>query len=82
MMLKCVMAKNCNVKCPAGLTTNAEAFDGDPRQLAQYFINVAQEVREFSHASVCVRCVKRGRSDLLHLMDHPLEVKNSICAPC
>ena len=22
MMLKCVMAKNCNVKCPAGLTTN------------------------------------------------------------
>ena len=28
MMLKCVMAKNCNIKCPAGLTTNAEAFDG------------------------------------------------------
>ncbi|MEM6550807.1 MAG: glutamate synthase-related protein, partial [Planctomycetota bacterium] len=25
MMLKCVMAKNCNIKCPAGLTTNAEA---------------------------------------------------------
>ncbi|MEM6682472.1 MAG: glutamate synthase-related protein, partial [Pseudomonadota bacterium] len=31
MMLKCVMAKNCNVKCPAGLTTNPEVFDGDPR---------------------------------------------------
>ena len=30
MMLKCVMAKNCNVTCPAGLTTNAEVFDGDP----------------------------------------------------
>ncbi|MBQ1520483.1 MAG: hypothetical protein IIZ56_03305, partial [Clostridia bacterium] len=25
MMLRCVMAKNCNIKCPAGLTTNAEA---------------------------------------------------------
>ena len=34
MMLKCVMAKNCNVKCPAGLTTNPEVFDGDPRALA------------------------------------------------
>ena len=31
MMLKCVMAKNCNIKCPAGLTTNPEVFDGDPR---------------------------------------------------
>ena len=46
MMLKCVMAKNCNIKCPAGLTTNPEIFDGDPRSLAQYFINVAHEVRE------------------------------------
>lgn len=75
MMLKCVMAKNCNVKCPAGLTTNAEAFDGDPRQLAQYFINVAQEVREFL-ARLGLRSLReaRGRSDLLHLMDHPLEV--------
>ncbi|MDJ0022623.1 glutamate synthase-related protein [Pantoea eucrina] len=75
MMLKCVMAKNCNVKCPAGLTTNAEAFDGDPRQLAQYFINVAQEVREFL-ARLGLRSLReaRGRADLLHLMDHPLEV--------
>ncbi|PJZ02550.1 glutamate synthase large subunit [Pantoea rodasii] len=75
MMLKCVMAKNCNVKCPAGLTTNAEAFDGDPRQLAQYFVNVAQEVREFL-ARLGLRSLReaRGRSDLLHLMDHPLEV--------
>ncbi|QUG74151.1 glutamate synthase large subunit [Erwinia sp. E602] len=75
MMLKCVMAKNCNVKCPAGLTTNAEAFDGDPRQLAQYFINVAQEVREML-ARLGLRSLReaRGRSDLLHLMDHPLEV--------
>ena len=38
------MAKNCNVKCPAGLTTtNQKFFDGDPRALAQYFLNVAQE---------------------------------------
>ncbi len=75
MMLKCVMAKNCNVKCPAGLTTNAEAFDGDPRQLAQYFINVAHEVREIL-ARLGLRSLReaRGRSDLLHLMDHPLEV--------
>ena len=75
MMLKCVMAKNCNVKCPAGLTTNAEAFDGDPRQLAQYFINVAHEVREIL-SRLGLRSLReaRGRSDLLHLMDHPLEV--------
>ena len=75
MMLKCVMAKNCNVKCPAGLTTNAEAFDGDPRQLAQYFMNVAHEVREML-ARLGLRSLReaRGRADLLHLMDHPLEV--------
>ncbi len=75
MMLKCVMAKNCNIKCPAGLTTNAEAFDGDPRQLAQYFMNVAHEVREIL-ARMGLRSLReaRGRSDLLHLMDHPSEV--------
>ncbi len=75
MMLKCVMAKNCNVKCPAGLTTNAEAFDGDPRQLAQYFLNVAHEVREIL-ARLGLRSLReaRGRADMLHLMDHPLEV--------
>ena len=75
MMLKCVMAKNCNVKCPAGLTTNAETFDGDPRALAQYLLNVAHEVREilatlgFSNLRAA-----RGRSDLLHLLDHPSSV--------
>lgn len=75
MMLKCVMAKNCNVKCPAGLTTNAESFDGDPRQLGQYFINVAHEVREIL-ARLGLRSLKeaRGHSELLHLMDHPREV--------
>ena len=46
MMLKCVMAKNCNIKCPAGLTTNSEVFDGDPRALAQYLLNIAHEARE------------------------------------
>ena len=75
MMLKCVMAKNCNVKCPAGLTTNAETFDGDPRALGQYLLNLAHEVREIL-ASLGLRSLdeSRGRSDLLHLMDHPSSV--------
>lgn len=75
MMLKCVMAKNCNVKCPAGLTTNAEAFDGDPRALAQYLLNLAHEVREIL-ASLGLRSLDeaRGRCDLLHLLDHPSSV--------
>ncbi|MEM9657491.1 MAG: glutamate synthase-related protein, partial [Planctomycetota bacterium] len=75
MMLKCVMAKNCNVKCPAGLTTNAEAFDGDPRALAQYLINIAHEVREIL-ASLGLRSLdeSRGRADLLHLLNHPSSV--------
>ena len=71
MMLKCVMAKNCNVKCPAGLTTNAEAFEGDPRALAQYLINVAHEVREIL-ASLGLKSLEeaRGRTDLLQLLNH------------
>ncbi|MEM0986561.1 MAG: glutamate synthase-related protein [Pseudomonadota bacterium] len=75
MMLKCVMAKNCNVKCPAGLTTNAELFDGDPRSLAQYFLNIAHETREIL-ASLGFRSLDeaRGRADLLHLLDHPRSV--------
>ncbi|MCP4206571.1 MAG: glutamate synthase large subunit [Shimia sp.] len=75
MMLKCVMAKNCNVKCPAGLTTNPEVFDGDPRALAQYLLNIAHEVREIL-SSLGLKSLKeaRGRSDLLHLLDHPASV--------
>ncbi|MEM9247838.1 MAG: glutamate synthase-related protein [Pseudomonadota bacterium] len=75
MMLKCVMAKNCNVKCPAGLTTNPEVFDGDPRALAQYLLNIAHEVREIL-ASLGFRSLDeaRGRADLLHLLDHPASV--------
>ncbi|MEL7335512.1 MAG: glutamate synthase-related protein, partial [Planctomycetota bacterium] len=75
MMLKCVMAKNCNIKCPAGLTTNAEAFAGDPRALAQYLLNVAHEVRELL-AMLGLRSLDeaRGRADLLHLLDHPRSV--------
>ncbi len=75
MMLKCVMAKNCNVKCPAGLTTNAETFDGDPRALAQYLLNLAHEVREIL-ASLGFKSLEaaRGRADLLHLLDHPSSV--------
>ncbi|WP_018602928.1 glutamate synthase-related protein [Mycobacterium sp. 155] len=75
MMLKCVMAKNCNIKCPAGLTTNAEAFDGDPRALAQYLLNVSHEVRELL-ATLGLPSLRaaRGRSDLLHLLDHPSSI--------
>ncbi|WP_172891542.1 glutamate synthase-related protein [Cohaesibacter sp. ES.047] len=72
MMLKCVMAKNCNVKCPAGLTTNSEVFDGDPRALAQYLLNIAHEAREIL-ASLGFKSMReaRGRSDYLHLVKHP-----------
>lgn len=72
MMLKCVMAKNCNVKCPAGLTTNAELYDGDPRALAQYFINLAHEVREIL-AQIGYRSLRevRGQTNLLNLIKHP-----------
>ncbi|CUH50730.1 glutamate synthase-related protein [Shimia marina] len=75
MMLKCVMAKNCNVKCPAGLTTNPEVFDGDPRALAQYLLNIAHEVREILAVLGLTSLEEaRGRSDLLHLLDHPSSV--------
>ncbi|MGV3549353.1 glutamate synthase-related protein [Rhizobium sp.] len=75
MMLKCVMAKNCNIKCPAGLTTNQEVFDGDPRALAQYLLNIAHETREVL-ASIGMPSLRaaRGRADLLHLLDHPSSV--------
>ncbi|WP_151719453.1 glutamate synthase-related protein [Gemmobacter serpentinus] len=75
MMLKCVMAKNCNIKCPAGLTTNPEAFDGDPRALAQYLLNIAHEVREIL-ATLGLPSLQaaRGRAELLHLLDHPSSV--------
>lgn len=75
MMLKCVMAKNCNIKCPAGLTTNSEAFEGDPRALAQYLLNISHEVREIL-AMLGLQSLRhaRGRSDLLHLLDHPSSI--------
>ena len=70
MMMKCVMAKNCNIKCPAGLTTNAEVFNGDPRILAQFYLNVAHEVREIL-AELGLKSLQeaRGRSDLLNLVN-------------
>ncbi|MGC0366258.1 glutamate synthase (NADPH/NADH) large chain [Rhodococcus sp. 27YEA15] len=77
MMMGCVMAKNCNIKCPAGLTTNPELFDGDPRAMAQYLLNIAHETRELL-ANLGMRSLQeaRGRSDLLHLLDHPSIVGN------
>jgi len=71
MMLRCVMAKNCNVRCPAGLTTIHEEFKGDPRVLAQYFMNLAHEVREILAALGYSSLSEiRGQTDLLHLMNH------------
>ena len=71
MMLRCVMAKNCNIRCPAGLTTAHEEFKGDPRVLAQFFMNLAHEVREIladlGYASL--REI-RGKTELLHLINH------------
>ncbi len=72
MMLRCVMAKNCNIKCPAGLTTAHEEFKGDARILAQYFMNLAHEVREIL-AQLGYTSLReiRGQTDLLHLINHP-----------
>jgi glutamate synthase (NADPH/NADH) large chain len=71
MMLRCVMAKNCNVRCPAGLTTSHEEFKGDPRILAQYFMNLAHEVREIL-AALGYKSLSdiRGETHLLHLITH------------
>ncbi|OYW58989.1 MAG: glutamate synthase large subunit [Rhizobiales bacterium 12-68-15] len=75
MMLKCVMAKNCNIKCPAGLTTNSELFDGDPRSLGQYLMNIAHETREIlASLGLPSLAAARGRADMLHLLDHPASV--------
>lgn len=72
MMLRCVMAKNCNIKCPAGLTTAHEEFKGDARVLAQYFMNLAHEVREIlAHLGYQSLREIRGKTDLLHLINHP-----------
>jgi len=71
MMLRCVMAKNCNVRCPAGLTTIHEEFKGDPRVLAQYFMNLSHEVRKIL-ATLGYQSLSeiRGQTDLLHLINH------------
>jgi len=75
MMLKCVQAKNCHLKCPMGLTTNPELYKGDPRALAQYFLNLAHEIRELL-ASLGQSSLKaiRGKTQLLFLLDHPAVV--------
>jgi glutamate synthase (NADPH/NADH) large chain len=72
MMLRCVMAKNCNIKCPAGLTTDHEEFKGDARVLAQYLMNLAHEVREIlADLGYHSLAEIRGQTDLLHLINHP-----------
>ena len=77
MMLKCVMAKNCNVKCPAGLTTNPEVFEGDARALAQFFLNIAHDVRRIlARLGYQSLDAIRGKTSLLHLIDHPTIVGN------
>jgi glutamate synthase (NADPH/NADH) large chain len=75
MMLRCVMAKNCNILCPAGLTTAHEEFKGDPRVLAQYFMNLAHEVREILASLGYTSLAEiRGQTDLLQLINHPAMV--------
>ncbi len=71
MMLGCVQAKTCNIKCPVGLTTNPEVYDGDPRVLAQYYMNLAQEVRLLL-ADLGFKSLRevRGHTELLQLIDH------------
>jgi glutamate synthase (NADPH/NADH) large chain len=71
MMIGCVMAKNCNIACPAGLTTNPEVFTGDGRKLAQFYLNVAHEVREILAwmGFPSLRSI-RGKTDLLQLVNH------------
>ncbi|NED59853.1 hypothetical protein G3I15_02815, partial [Streptomyces sp. SID10244] len=62
----------CNIKCPAGLTTNPEVFDGDPRSMAQYLLNIAHEVREILAAlGLPSLAAARGRTDLLTMVNHP-----------
>src|SRR5690606_16203996 len=50
-------------------------FDGDPRALAQYLLNIAHEIREIL-ARLGLRSLReaRGRADLLQLLDHPSAV--------
>ena len=50
-------------------------FDGDPRALAQYLLNIAHDVREIL-AKLGLRSLAeaRGRTDLLQLLDHPASV--------
>ncbi|MCH2175450.1 MAG: glutamate synthase-related protein [Lentisphaeria bacterium] len=71
MMIGCVMAKNCNIACPAGLTTNPEVFTGDGRKLAQFYLNLAHEVREIL-AYLGYPSLKsiRGKTELLQLINH------------
>lgn len=71
MMLGCVQAKTCNIKCPVGLTTNPEVYDGDARVLAQYYMNLAQEVRLLlADLGFTSLAEIRGRTDLLQLIAH------------
>lgn len=72
MMIGCIMAKNCNVKCPVGITTDPDIFEGDARALSQYYLNMAYEVREIL-ASLGVKSLNelKGRTDLLKIIDHP-----------
>ncbi|WP_431818690.1 glutamate synthase-related protein [Gordonia jacobaea] len=82
MMMGCVMAKNCNIKCPAGLTTNPELFDGDPRAMAQYLLNVAHDVRRIlADLALPDLSAARGRTDLLVGIEHPAIVGRLDTAP-
>lgn len=72
MMIGCIMAKNCNVKCPVGITTDPDIFEGDARALSQYYLNMAHEIREIL-AQLGVKSLEqlKGRTDLLKVIDRP-----------
>ncbi|HEY3135403.1 MAG TPA: glutamate synthase large subunit [Blastocatellia bacterium] len=69
--LGCVMARQCHLNtCPVGIATQApnlrERFSGRPEMVIDYFLNVAQEVRELL-ARLGFRALNEiiGRSELL-----------------
>ena len=80
LVLGCIMMRKCHLNtCPVGIATQdkelRKRFKGQPQDLINYFILVAEGMREIL-ASLGLRTVDElvGRSDLLELrkdIDHP-----------
>ncbi len=60
---------------PGGPDHERRGFEGDPRALAQYLLNIAHDVRQIL-ARLGLQSLReaRGRTDLLQLLDHPASV--------